>query len=73
MPEEHRHVNDAGRGPDEVEDGDENGGLHSLDKELRLPADEVLGVVPRDGDVPTQDDAILWNTAHRLVGAECGP
>ena len=31
LPEEHRHVDDVGRRPDDVEDGDEDGGLESAD------------------------------------------
>ena len=38
------------------------GGLDSVKELLRLMADEVVGVVPRDGRVHAQDDAVLWET-----------
>ena len=41
LPEEHRHVDDVGRRPDDVEDEDEDGGLESADEKLCLPADQV--------------------------------
>ena len=61
--EEHGHVDAVGGEADEEEDGDEDCGLDSVKKELRLKTDEVVGVVPRDGRVHAQDDAVLWDTA----------
>ena len=62
--EEHGHVDAVGGEADEEEDGDEDGGLDSVKEELRLKTDEVVGVVPRDGRVHAQDDAVLWDTAR---------
>ena len=64
LPEEHRHVDDVGRDPDDVEDRDEDGGYESVNEKLRLLADEVPRVVPWDNGVHTQDDAVLWDTVH---------
>ena len=61
---EHGHVDAVGGEADEEEDGDEDGGLDSVKEELRLKTDEVVGVVPRDGRVHAQDDAVLWDTAR---------
>ena len=47
MLEEHSHVDAVGREADEEEDRDEDGGLDSVNEELRLKTDEVVGVVPR--------------------------
>ena len=38
--------------------------LISVKELLRLKTDEVVGVVPRDGRVDAQDDAVLWDTAR---------
>ena len=65
LPEEYRHVDDVGRGPDDIEDGDEDGGFDSVDEKLCLPADQVAGVVPRDSSVHPKDDAVLWDIIHR--------
>ena len=62
--EEHGHVDAVGGEADEEEDGDEDGGLDSVKELLRLKTDEVVGVVPRDGRVDAQDDAVLWDTAR---------
>ena len=61
---EHGHVGAVGGEADEKEDGDEDGGLDSVKEELRLKTDEVVGVVPRDGRVHAQDDAVFWDTAR---------
>ena len=61
--EEHGHIDAVGGEADEEEDGDEDGGLDSVKKELRLTADEVVGVVPRDGRVHAKDEAVFWDTA----------
>ena len=63
MLEEHGHVDAVGGETDEEEDGDEDGGLDSVKKELRLTADEVVGVVPRDGRVHAKDETVFWDTA----------
>ena len=62
--EEHGHVDAVGGEADEEEDGDEDGGLDSVKELLRLKTDEVVGVVPRDGRVQAQDDAVLWDTVR---------
>ena len=62
--EEHGHVDAVGGEADEEEDGDEDGGLDSVKELLRLKTDEVVGVVPRDGRVHAQNDAVLWYTAR---------
>ena len=62
--EEHGHVDAVGGEADEEEDGDDDGGLDSVKEDLRLKTDEVVGVVPRDGRVDAQDDAVLWDTAR---------
>ena len=62
--EEHGHVDAVGGEADEEEDGDEDGGLYSLKEVLRFKADQVDGVVPRDGYVHGQDDAIVRNSAR---------
>ena len=62
--EEHGHVDAVGGEADKEEDGDEDGGLDSVKELLRLKTDEVVGVVPRDGRVDAQDDAVLWDTAR---------
>ena len=65
LPEEHRHVDDVGRGPDDVQDGDEDGGFDFVDEKLCLLADQVPGVVPRDSGVHPKDDAVLQDIIHR--------
>ena len=60
--EEHGHVDAVGGEADEEEDGDEDGGLDSVKELLRLMTDEVVGVVPRDGRVHAQDDAVFWES-----------
>ena len=62
--EEHGHVDAVGGEADEEEDRDQDGGLDSVSEELRLKTDEVVVVVPRDGRVHAQDDAVLWDTAR---------
>ena len=62
--EEHGHVDAVGGEADEEEDGDEDGGLDSVKELLRLMTDEVVGVVPRDGRVYSQDDAVFWDTVR---------
>ena len=62
--EEHGHVDAVGGEADEEENGDEDGGLDSVKELLRLMTDEVVGIVPRDGRVHAQDDAVVCNTAH---------
>ena len=49
--EEHHHVDDVGRGSEEVEDGNEDGGFESVSEVLNLLAYQVPGVVPRDAGV----------------------
>ena len=62
--EEHGHVDAVGGEADEEEDRDEDGGLDSVKKLPRLKTDEVVGVVPRDGRVYTQDDAVFCDIAR---------
>ena len=64
MLEEHGHVDAVGGEADEEEDGDDDGGLDSLKKLPRFKTDEVVGVVPRDGRVQAQDDAVLRDTVR---------
>ena len=64
MLEEHGHVDAVGREADEEEDRDEDGGLDPVKEELRLTTDEVVGVVPRNGRVYAQDDAVFWDTVR---------
>ena len=64
LMKEHGHVDAVGGEADEEEDRDEDGGLDSVKEELRLKTDEVVGVVPRDGRVHAQDDAVFWDTAR---------
>ena len=42
---------------DEEEGWDDDGGLDSVKKILRLKADQVIGAVPWDGGVQVHDDA----------------
>ena len=65
--EEHGHVDAVGGEADEEEDGDDDGVLDSVKKDLRLITDEVVGVVPRDGRVYSQDDAVFWDTVRWLA------
>ena len=44
--------------------GMRDGGLDSVKELLRLKTDEVVGVVPRNGCVHTQDNAFLWDIVH---------
>ena len=62
MLEEHGHVDAVGGEADEEEDGDEDGGLDSVKQLLRLKTDEVVGVVPWNGRVHAQDDAVFWES-----------
>ena len=57
---EHGHVDAVGRDADEEENGDDDGRFDFVKEELRLMTDQVVGVVPRDGRVHAQDDAVLW-------------
>ena len=59
LPEEHGHVDAVGGEADEEESGDDDGRLESVKEALRCHADQVVGVVPRDGGVQAQDDAAV--------------
>ena len=62
--EEHGHVDAVGGEADEEEGGDDDGGLDSVKKILRLKADQVIGAVPWDGGVQVQDDAAVCSAGH---------
>ena len=61
--EEHGHVDTVGGEADEEEERKDDGSLNSVKELLRLKTDEVVGVVPRDGRVHAQDDAVFWDHA----------
>ena len=61
---EHGHVDAVGGEADEEEERKDDGSLNSVKELLRLKTDEVVGVVPRDGRVHGQDDAVFWDHAR---------